>query len=254
MMIRKSVVLVGVSAVMTVAVFYVLRGQVTDSFRPVRAKYVDSFYSLDNPDHARYVMTQLVGVRADGSISIARLADDSDVMGQTVPMNSIRILDAPRKQYVVVHLGTKSKTTYPSSMVRQLEYMTVSHACQGAADGPILGLLTVRQESSVTTPAGLELTTRTWVSRELNCLPLRTEKILKHPDGRGSREVREISSVDKQEPPAWMFTIPPDLTERKPSEVMAEAARKKGIQPGNSVAGDLRDEAYLSGVDSLLRK
>ncbi|MBV9302758.1 MAG: hypothetical protein JOY62_10800 [Acidobacteriaceae bacterium] len=217
-------------------------GQVTP-FKPVIISYTDSFFEKSDPTKPFQTIAETLAMRSDGSISIAR----PHVRVSTVPNSErlfvIRILDLESSRFTVVDQLTRSTTTYPSGSRGADPMFQISENCSGKSDNSILGFSVVRQDHVQTTPSR-RFTSRVWRSAQLNCLPLRIEKTVEHtPAEKGTLEIRTANSVHLQSPPAWMFTVPSDFTERKPSEVFAEAARIKG-GGGESGGAAAADKAY----------
>jgi hypothetical protein len=219
--------------------------QGTGPYRAVVVTYMDSVYSLENPSEARRVFNETVGVRSDGSVSLARPVTGKEASLRPNLPPHLRMLDLSKNRYVAVDTFTESTTTYPASVMKAAIGTIVSATCTGASGGTVLGYETVNPEQTRTFPTGT-FTEKTWNSPQLNCISLKTEKTVKHPNGKGTLEVRVATSVVLQPPPSWMFEVPSTYTERKPSEVMAEAEHKKG---GTELPGptDSLDAAYSAG-------
>jgi len=144
--------------------------------------------------------------------------------------------------------ATESLTTYHFAAKHTAELTVPPGACGGDANAPhveILGYDTVQVRRSDPGGLGGSLEVTEWQAPRLNCFALRDEA--EPADGQSSR-TREALLVKEGEPPAALFDLPANYTERAPSEVMAERARRFPNEPGacpNCKYDDL-DKAYRS--------
>lgn len=163
-----------------------------------------------------YEETMTHAVRSDGSIveTVWRPSPD----GRSYERRSVT--DLPGKCRVQIDAATESKTTYPLSDegVKQLMLQTGDCSKRALDAGEaVLGFDTVRQTEGLG-----DLHVERLLAPKLGCLVVR-EYARSSRSGAFIR--RELTSAVTGEPDAGLFAVPA-YTERRPSEVFAESARR----------------------------
>lgn len=241
-MTRQQIIFGGGTVAAILAIGWGMRAELATAMRPVLISYTESVYSLQQPETPKFVIVETLGVRTDGSVSIARPMLHTGVNSST-PFFIIKIVDRAANRYVVIDQFTQSKTTYPSEQMVAQKTIKPATTCTGVADEPILGFPTIRSEDTKQFPNETFKTTY-WYSPQLNCLPLRVEGRIEHSDGRGTLQVRLANSVVIADPPDWMFVIPDSFAERNPTEVLSEASRRKQTKGASYPLPTGLDEVY----------
>ena len=189
------------------------------------------------------VSTQTVikGERSDGSRVWVRAVLDNRSVG-------IRsIVDVPSRKRVTVDPVTESVTTYKLSSA-EAQHLSSPAQCTAVVPGrqeTIMGFQSVQQNER-TTAGSRVITSQRWVAPALNCLPLRSITDIADDGELKAHIVEQASSIQLTPPDASLFSIPVNYTERAPSQVFAEAARRRG-QPCTtctSAASQQLDMAY----------
>jgi hypothetical protein len=242
-----SVIAVGFS----VGGFMWLRPQAgpTSIIQPAVVAYQRTIFQDETSARITFARTEILGVRADESVSRADLKNPA---GNHSVYYTLLITDVRTGRHTVVDPLTESKTTYPSKAMIDQFHLKPANSCPGQSGGEILGFPVVLENKSVTFP-DRNLTIKYWRAPALNCLPLREEHRLSHANGKGSFEVLTAIKVTLGEPPTWMFEIPAAYTERTPSQVFAESAKRLGHSPllPNEAVGKVYEEAQGAASQSV---
>lgn len=198
--------------------------QVAVEIRPVVITYslVSSASATSAPVLAT---TEILGVRADGSNSKARLIPS--LVGTSHPYN-LKITDTANGVHIVVDQVTKSKTTYATRNIVDQYRINPINSCPGSPGETILGYRTLLEEQSVAFPTGASRNRRVWRAPELSCLILREESGSANATSKGGKTILAATRVVLADPEPWMFEVPADYSERSPAEVLGEAARIRG--------------------------
>jgi|GEM_PF-2813935 hypothetical protein len=195
------------------------------TIEPVTITYQEVQYRPDSriPGLA---FTTVLGVRSDGSFSRARYHEPT--LGQA-PYFTLQITDVPSAKHTMVDPYTASISTldYRGSRIESARIHPAS-SCPGVPGESLLGYPTTVEEKTVSFPTHT-LATKKWRSSKLNCLVLREEAQLKGKSGRISLKVVTATYATIGEPAEWMFQVPAGYTERSPNQILAEAARKRGV-------------------------
>src|SRR5579884_3019170 len=158
------------------------------AIHPVLISYQRSVYRATNPTIPWISWQEFVGVRADGSVAVAR-RHLAVLSGEQKTWFTIQLMDRARQRLVVIDQFTESTTTYPLSFFANSNFV-MSSTCTGSEEQQILGFRVLRQEMTRELPrAHRRAVTRLWRSPEANCLPLRIEKMLLQADGTAGREL-----------------------------------------------------------------
>jgi hypothetical protein len=137
-------------------------------------------------------------------------------------------MDFSNGKRIAVDVLTESTTTYriePGAAQRAHNPETCSETGGRAT---ILGFETFRvQRDLATTQAGKVFRRESWVAPALGCFALRWVDTETHGGALVSRTVGEAVSVLTGAPDAALFRAPEGFTERPPSGVFREAARRE---------------------------
>lgn len=182
----------------------------------------------------------LYAVRSDGSNVLVKQMAGNQLQGTKT------ITDVILKRKITVDPLTESTTTYP---IRSDDYLLrFTRRPARCTDDPnpergtILGYEVVKVTRRIE-DANI-VTIEEWVAPALDCYPLRSVTSLRAKDGTpGPRNEHEVVVVIPGEPEASLFEVPSNYTERSPSQVMSEWARRRGVQAVSPAASAL-DEAY----------
>jgi len=205
--------------------------------------YSRLFYGADGARAPGAALTEILGVRSDGSSSRARLVPA--ITGSSQVYN-LRITDTAKSLHVVVDQLTKSKTTYPDPNIVAEYTIKAVNSCPGSESDVMLGHKTFLSDRTVGEAGSSNIRIiREWRAPDLNCLPLRQEQWSAGTSGSRVLSMLLVASqVADGEPPSWMFSIPTDFTERSPGEMLAESARvRQEASPG---VADSLERAYLA--------
>lgn len=175
----------------------------------------------------RLVRTKTIikGERRDGSRASALEVLDSR------PVGTRSVLDPRSGRRIAVDPTTESVTTY---MLSPAEVAGLSGPVQcrpgeagAGGTGVILGFPTIKQTHRV--EAGFRSAVQeSWVAPALNCLPLRVVTDVVDNGRPKAHIVEEAVSVTLGDPDPSLFAVPDGYTERSPSEVFAEKAKRAG--------------------------
>jgi hypothetical protein len=226
---------------------------------PFVAKQVTSMY--DSHGVLRHQLSSTYAIRRDGSWVELRTNADGRSISKRV------IFDLGGKRRTTVIASTKSTTTYPLSK-DELSAMTRPNGenCSAMARDrgelklqvPLSGAKTTLLDREVvhflwqSRPAGSNGASESveeWLAPSLNCYPMKeiVSKSRPHAKEKGARTVTEVLSVQLGDPDPSMFSIPPDYTEKPPSQVISEQAeqRERKASDCEFARGEL-DKAYYS--------
>ncbi len=189
----------------------------------------------------------------------SRKTDGSEVAIRTnvLPSGEVTahkiIVDAATRTRSVVDTATESVTTYASSeyvsgVLQQLSACTADASAQRSDN--ILGYETLKTLKESSLPHnGHKIKVEKWVAPTLGCFALRQKTYL--VDSHGMEALSnyvEVLSVKEGDPPISNFAIPTTFTERSPSAVMTEFARRHPDAADSlnapSTHLEKRDEAY----------
>lgn len=213
-----------------------LRGQSAPVVHPATITYSRLFYGADSST-PRVTLTEILGVRADGSNSRARLVPAPDGS----QLYNLKITDIPSGRHVIVDQISQSKTTYPAENIVSQYSVRPVNSCPGNASDAILSYPTLVSEQVLAEPGGSSRTIRIWRAPDLNCLPLREEQSMTDSSaGKVLVMLLTASRVVQGEPPSWMFDIPTGFVERSPSEMLSESARIRQVPPAVAPDGIAR--------------
>lgn len=218
------------------------------SFKPF-ACHERTLYFSGDPTPAK-VADDTIARRADGSrVEISTPARDSEdaPIEQT---NASFIWDVAAQTYTHLDWETKSKITFRESNEKTAQLLESEHACTGleaslapgvSQESELLGLRVVRitdKESS--------FVIESWVSPDLDCFELKRASWSTDGDGAGDHSVTTVLSLDQGEPPANMFSIPPDFVEMSPLQFEAMKKAKDGRAFWGSFAAEEIEKQYRS--------
>jgi hypothetical protein len=203
-----------------------IRGHADAGIQPVTITYHWVGYNGEDLSNPLYTRTEIVAVKADGSISRALRNGPTE---EHKAWYGLKIADVTRGQYVVVDQFTESVTTYLTGAMVDQARVKPEVACPGEPSDPILGFATSVEEAVKQFPRS-EMIRKTWRASKLNCLPLREEVRTEWADGSGRKSLKTVSAtaVTLGNPESWLFNVPANYKERSPNEVFAEAARRQG--------------------------
>lgn len=220
------------------------RGQGSPRVRPATITYQRVFFrsSVDQPP--RFTLTEILGVRSDGSTSRVRLIPPANGAPQRY---NLKIADISASRLTIVDAITRSKTTYPAANVVAQYTVKPANSCAGNQGDRILGYATMMEDEnrSVEAPVTAAATSRirVWRAPDLNCLPLREEHWWIDSSNKETLSmVVTATIVMPGEPATWMFDIPADYTERSPGEVFRQNSITRGTPQQPSPTG--LDEIY----------
>lgn len=199
------------------------------SIHPVTIIYQRLSLSDKVPGQPHFARTEVTGVRSDGSVARAvfqpRARDHAAFYERAVT-------DVSQGRHILVDPFTESTTTYPSQKLVDRIRRKPANSCPGQPGDKIFGYETMSEVKTVTTNTAKGTTaTTTTTSRapQLNCAMLRQETRTVKADGRVLFQVISATMVTPGEPPAWLFEVPSNYTERSPSAVNAETSSKLGF-------------------------
>jgi hypothetical protein len=172
------------------------------------------------------------------------------------------VLDLVGLRDVGIDPFTESVSSSPIEPSRVLKYrmkpdstcaLPIAEGNRLVIDPPpvwLQGRPTVHVSGKTSLRDGSTLTVEEWRAPELECFPIKQTAIrLATKDGMtySSRIEKEVTQVTIGDPDPALFAIPAQYTERSPSEIMAEAARRRG-KPNcdncNSKTAAMLDDAY----------
>ncbi|HLJ12984.1 MAG TPA: hypothetical protein VKV15_00690 [Bryobacteraceae bacterium] len=185
--------------------------------------------------------TAVKGERSDGSHVWVRAVLDNRSIG-------IRsIVDIPSRKRVTVDPVTESVTTYKLTSA-EAQHLSSPAQCASVVRGTrekILDFQAVQQNETITAGSRV-ITIQRWVAPALNCLALRSITDIVDDRELKAHIVEQASSIQLTPPDASLFAVPANYTERTPSQVFAEAARRKGQEctTCTSAASQQLDMAY----------
>ena len=133
-----------------------------------------------------------------------------------------RVTDVSNKKVVVVEPLTESLVTYPLGNPAERQTIKPTTSCPGDPAGEMLGYPVVLQHEN---KEPMETDLRTWRSPALDCAPLR-EEIRTTENGVQRLKVSTVTNIVQGQPESWLFEIPANYTERRPTDMMAEQARR----------------------------
>lgn len=183
------------------------------------ATRVTEFYAV----HAAtpgVVLTEIVAVRDNGSNVTARRIPDP-VTGADVYIRTVT--DLGNKRRVVVDPLSESLVTSPVPKLSNMWTIKPTTSCPGEPAGEMLGYPVLLQQENIEEP--IEIHSRTWRSPALGCAALR-EETRTAENGMETLKVSSVTHVVPGQPEKWLFEIPSSYTERRPTDVMAEQARR----------------------------
>jgi hypothetical protein len=178
-------------------------------------------------------------VREDGAHVFLR----ESINGSPVGVKSVT--DPNSATRIVVDPATESLTTYHLSKEEVSQLRNIPVDCIGAEHNSILGFDVYKSTTTTSDEVG-QLQVESWLAPALNCYPLRNVAILAKKDGSKRRNESQAISVTKGTPDANLFNIPVSYAERPPSQVLAEAARRKnsGQTPNAEWSSKIEDQVY----------
>ena len=153
------------------------------------------------------------------------------------PVRTRAILDLPAKKRVSIEPGTESTVTYPISQ-GSLDHRAImgGPTCGSGPEAEgrsVFGFETLRHYIELPTESPGNPTeviqVESWLAPALSCFPLASTFTHGPPQGPAYRIEREVVSLEFREPPAEWFAIPSGYTERSPSELSEEHARRFGM-------------------------
>jgi len=206
-----------------------VRAQSQPAIHPVAITYNRLIYSPSFPSKPLVSMTEILGVRADGSTSMARLVQSPSSEATSY---NLKIADTLSGDYTLVDQIAHAKTTYPKAGIANQYLVRAASSCPGSPSQVISNYATYVEDKQVSTPESSKLPAirlRSWRAPALNCLPLREEHWRAVESGKESLTmVLSASLVVVGEPAGWMFAIPADYVEKSPSELLSESVRLRG--------------------------
>jgi hypothetical protein len=189
------------------------------------------------------------GVRSDGSTVEVRRSAAPD--GTPVEQRIIEDLSGLRR--ISVDGLTESVTTYSISARAAASKAAKPESCTSAAPAAhstLLGYDVVRDAQELPAPApGAKHRVESWRAPALNCLAL-DERLFRTDNGHEILvTVRQVTSINQQEPDPQLFTPPKGFIERSPGDVLAEFARRYPSAPApnlNSFGTQQQNAAYAA--------
>jgi hypothetical protein len=171
--------------------------------------------------------------------TIARRADGSlmksfPITGTDSPSGkdaqAVLIWEVANRQDIALEPFTNSVMTQHRSPKEVSDFVGSQHEC--AADGVLssssgrststmLGHLVVQIEQNSAT-----LQSVSWVAPDLDCYPLKKTNTFLDPKHAGTYQEIVVTKLDEGIPPATMFTVPSDYTERSPLQIEAQYTRQ----------------------------
>lgn len=213
--------------------------QEAPSVHPVTILYQRTSFSDKTTFQPTFAQTQILGIRADGSV--ARAVFQPHVRDHAA-FYERAVTDVAHGRHILVDPFTESTTTYPSADIVQRIRWKPANSCPGQRDEKVLGYETFSEVKTLAHKApGGSTTVTTWRAPELDCAMLRQESKMAKANGRVLFQTIAATLVTRGDPPAWLFEIPRDYTERSPSAVDSEAAVRLG---SNVPARRSLEEAY----------
>jgi hypothetical protein len=183
--------------------------------------------------------------RRDGAMVNVRKEVAGREVGNRVP------IDPVRKARITIEPRAEAVTTYPLEK-RELEFLLNPQprcgAPEGAEESFRPGFRVYKVVRRPDTRDGQTLVTEKWLAPDLRCLPLEgVARFLENgvEFARNESMVLRVE-VGKNEPE--LFEVPANYREMRPSEALAEAARRTGRECTACLEGGAGrlDEAYLS--------
>lgn len=165
-------------------------------------------------------LTEMIGVRDDGSSVLAR-RNPHPVTGMDVYVR--RITDVSNKKVVVVEPLTESLVTYPLGKAAEKQTIKPTTSCPGDPAGEMLGYPVTLQHETIHDAMQTDL--RTWRSPALDCAPLR-EELRTMEEGVENLKLSTVTNIVQGQPERWLFEIPSNYSQRRPTDMMAEQARR----------------------------
>jgi len=200
------------------------------------------------PDRSEYYTR---AVRSDGSEATVFRRQGPN--GKWYLRSNFR--DLTEKRMVSVDSSTESLTTYPLSDSAVAFYRSWPKSeCagkQGLERSNILGYDVLKVPRDLPGPPGTTTHLEAWEAPALDCFQLSEYWTMTSNGQLTDRIVREAVAIAEGGPSAASFEPPPGYTERAPSEVSAEHARRFGGQPAFSEPSATElDKAYQSSRTS----
>jgi hypothetical protein len=182
-------------------------------------------------------------IRAVGTTGTVEIIRRLDPLGHWVEMKSI--VDFRRQERIVIDPITESRTTYLKVGNRYpfREALQTSD-CSGdpTVETDVIAGYRVMRVLKPWRPDEPESKWERWFAPELGCFALK--ETITHSGGTPST-TREVIFVLRGEPPSSLFEVPSNYTERSPSEVLAEFARRFGKRaPDFERTGEVLDRSY----------
>lgn len=236
--VATGLVTVGVSLLVVTRVHSQVQ---TTSFEPFTAVLVTSHE--DNTGARNDTETSLTAVRSDGSRAEMSVAVGNESEGTKT------LLDVTNKRRVTIDPKTASQTTYPMSAAA-VEDALRGHLCPGQLKGEhstMLGYDVVKVTDLMPNTPAAQQRVDLWIAPALNCFPLREEAFLLKEGEVKARNISTVISISKGDPDPTLFQVPPGLTERSPSAVMAARAKLHGDTQCTSCStrtANLLDQVY----------
>jgi hypothetical protein len=165
------------------------------------------------------------------------------------PMGNWTMLDLGNRVRVSVDPATESITTYPLS----INAIATAHQIQAScADVPstehkyINGHITFKKiEERNSNTSRLHVVS--WIAPTLNCIALESTATAYRSNLKLAEKNTRVTSIVVGEPEASLFILPTNFTERSPSQVFDELARRTGQEcAGCAQSAGVLDEAYRS--------
>ena len=225
---RKSVLIVsGVGAVLVVVVIKALFGQGLQPV-PITVHAVQRHYDGSGKQVGSETMTK--AVRNDASNVWVRETMD----GRNVGIRAI--IEVPKRTRTVVDPITESTTTYhlTPTDVKQTDcakwYPGLSSGSALLGREQILGreVLHVKVDTRTRNNGQDGIYRESWIAPALGCIALKEVTSMYDQAKVKAYQVTEVESIKEGEPDAKLFNIPGNYTERPPSAVFQENARRTG--------------------------
>jgi hypothetical protein len=248
---RRLIPIVLLSAVVAVVSYSLTKELRSEAQSPRRQPFIatvlETRYGVDGKVESTEYSVR--AVRSDGSYADLYRRRRPDGVWHVASV----VFDSGLKSRVTIEPWTQSVTTYllPEATAQFLSTAPATCTDDSSAErAAIGGYEVVRTTQQMTLSNGRTVREESWVAPALGCLRLRQSVTVQNGSGTLHRTEREVLFLVEGEPPASLFRVPAEYTERSPSEVMAEQRRRSAgagcITAACQSGAEKLDEVYRS--------
>jgi hypothetical protein len=244
-MMKNKLVLTLTSVGLAFGTFFLVRQLQWKAAAYAGPNYVATFVERQfDPSTGKEIQSENT-LRAASDQGTVEVLQRKSPVGDLVEIRKIVFFNAAKR--VVLNPMTESLTTYKLPAREVNAYRAAKAKCTDDFNPPteiILGYMTQRHVYPLPDHAwSVPMVWEEWRAPALNCLALRSRITVKATGIVANSS--EVAFVLLGEPPANLFEVPQNYTERSPSEVFAEFARRFPGQPASEArSSQVLDEAY----------